>query len=85
MLHNILKQTVYFPSEYIPGFQTETSEYQLQTRCHMFRVSEPYCHTDAYKYSFVPFSSRQWNSLPYQIVQTTTGNSFKSLLRDQLY
>ena len=83
MLYKILKQNVYFPSEYIPDFRTETCQYQLQTRyCHMFRLSESYCHTDVYKYSFVPCSSRLWNSLPYQIVETTTANSFKSLLRD---
>ena len=39
-------------------------------------------YNDVYKYSFVPCSSRLWNSLPYQIVETTTANSFKSLLRD---
>ena len=81
MLYNILKQNTYFPLEYIPEFHSETLQYQLQTRsCHMFRLFEPYCHTDAYKYSFVPCSSRLWNSLPRQIVETTTANSFKSLL-----
>ena len=53
LYNNILKQNIYFPSEYIPEFHTETSQYQLQTRfCHMFKLSEPYYHTDAYKYSF---------------------------------
>ena len=46
----------------------------------MLKLSEPYCHTDAYKYSFVPCSSRQWNSLRYQIVDTATANYFKLLL-----
>ena len=83
MLYRILKQNVNFPSEYIPDFCTEIYQYQLQTRYRdIFRLSEPYCHTDVYKYSFVPFSSRLWNSLPYQIAETTTANSFKSLLRD---
>ena len=83
MLYKILKQNVDFPSEYIPDFRTEICQYQLQTKyCHMFRLSEPYCHTDVYKYSFMSCSSRLWNSLPYQIVETTTANSFKSLLRD---
>ena len=39
-----------------------------QTRSyHMFKLSVPYCHTDVYKYSFVPCSSRLWNSLPNHI------------------
>ena len=57
MLYKILKQNVYFPSEYIPDlsdFCTETCQYQLQTRyCHVFRLSEPYYHTNVYKYSIV--------------------------------
>ena len=31
MLHNILKQNVYFPSEYVPEFRTVTCQYQLAT------------------------------------------------------
>ena len=31
VLYNILKQNIYFPSEYIPEFHTEISQYQLQT------------------------------------------------------
>ena len=83
VLYNILKQNIYFPSEYIPEFHTETSQYQLQTRSyHMFKLSVPYCHTDVYKYSFVPCSSRLWNSLPNQIVEATSASSFKLLLHD---
>ena len=83
LYNNILKQNICFPSEYIPEFHTETSQYQLQTRSyHMFKLSVPYCHADVYKYSVVPCSSRLWNSLPNQIVEATSASSFKSLLHD---
>ena len=81
MMYNILKQIIYFPSEYIPEFHTGTSQYQLQTRsCHMFKLSVPYCHTDVYKYSFVPCSSRLWNSLPNQIVEATSVNYYYTII-----
>ena len=36
MLYNILKQNIYLPSEYIPEFHSQISQYQLQTRsCHI--------------------------------------------------
>ena len=36
MLYNILKQNIYLPSEYIPEFHLQISQYQIQTRsCHM--------------------------------------------------
>ena len=84
VLYSILKQNIYFPSEYnIPEFHTETLQYQLQTRSyHMFKLSVPYCHTDVYKYSFVLCSSRLCNSLPNQIVEAASASSFKSLLHD---
>ena len=83
VLYSILKKNIYFPSEYIPEFHTETSQYQLQTiSYHMFKLSVPYCHTDVYKYSFVLCSSRLCNSLPNQIVEAASASSFKSLLHD---
>ena len=37
MLYNILKQNIYLPSEYIPEFRSQISQYQLQTRsCHNY-------------------------------------------------
>ena len=43
MLYNILKQNIYLPSEYIPEFHSQISQYQLQTRtCHMLRLAETY-------------------------------------------
>ena len=83
MLYNILKQNIYLPSEYIPEFHSQISQYQLQTRsCHMLRLAETFCNTDIYRYSFVPSSSRLWNSLPCHLIESTSTKSFKSVLRD---
>ena len=81
MLYNILKQNVYLPPEYIPEFHLQTSQYQLQTRSyHIFRLIEPFCNTDTYKYSFIPSTSRQWNVLPRYIFEAENTDIFKSLL-----
>ena len=86
MLYNILKQVTYMPSDHIPEFHSQISQYHLQTRsCHVFRLAETFCNTNAYKYSFMPSSSRLWNSLPRSIIESTTTTSFKSLLRDYYY
>ena len=86
MLYNILKQNVYLPPEYIPEFHLQTSQYQLQTRsCHMFRLIEPFCNTDTYKYSFIPSTSRQWNVLPRYIFEAENTDVFKSLLRNYYF
>ena len=83
MLYNILKQNIYLPSEYIPEFHSQISQYQLQTRsCHMLQLAETFCNTDIYKYSFVPSSSRLWNTLPHHMIDSTSTESFKSVLRD---
>ena len=83
MLYNILKQNIYLPSKYIHEFHSQISQYQLQTRfCHMLRLAETFCNTDIYKYSFVPSSSRLWNSLSRHMIESTSNESFKSILRD---
>ena len=83
VLYNILKQNIYLPSEYIPEFHSQISQYQLQTRsCHMLRLAETFCNTDIYRYSFMPSSSRLWNSLPRHMIESTSTKSFKSVLRD---
>ena len=40
-----------------------------------------YCRTDAYKYSFLPKTCRDWNSLPDNIVSINSINNF----RNQIY
>ena len=81
MLYNVLKQNIYLPPEYIPEFHLQTSQYHLQTRsCHMFKLMEPFCNTDTYKYSFIPFTSRQWNLLPNYIFESNTIDEFKLML-----
>ena len=82
MLYNILKQNIYLPSEYIPEFHSQISEYQQTRSCHMLRLAETFCNTDIYRYSFVPSSSRLWNSLPRHMIESTSTESFKSVLQD---
>ena len=83
MLYNILKQNTYFPSEYIPQFHQQTS---LRTRqYHPFRLTEVFCNTDTFKYSFIPSTSSQWNQLPCHILDSDTVNLFKSTLRNYYY
>ena len=83
MLYNILKQNTYLPPEYIPQFHLQTS---LQTRsCHPFRLTEVFCNTDIYKYSFIPLTSGQWNLLPCYILESDTVNTFKLTLRNHYF
>ena len=83
MLYNILKQNTYLPPAHIPEFHLQTSQYQLQTRSfHMFRLTEPFCNTDTYMYSFIPYASKLWNSLPPYIIESSTIDLFKLSLRN---
>ena len=68
------------------GIQSTEGQYQLQTRsCHMFRLIEPFCNTDTYKYSFIPSTSRQWNVLPRYIFEAENTDIFKSLIRNYYF
>ena len=85
MLYNILKQNTYLPPTLIPEFHPQSSQYQLQTRSyHMFRLTEPFCNTNTYMYSFIPFASKLWNSLPSYIIESPTIDSFKLALCNYL-
>ena len=66
MLCNILKQNIYFPSEYIPEFHTEILQYQLQTRsCHMLNYL---CHIVTLMFLSTPlYRVQQDYGIPYLI------------------
>ena len=77
------KFPMYLPSKYIPEFHSQTLQYQLQTRSsHTLRLTEMFCNTDAYKYSFLISLPRLWNSLPRHIIKCTSVESFKLALRN---
>ena len=44
----------------------------------------PYCRTTTYKNSFVPYSTRLWNSLPMEVKEATSYNQFKKKCRDHI-
>ena len=67
ILYNMLKQNIYFPSA---QFHQQTSLWTRQ--CHPFRLTEAFCNTDTFKYSFIPSTSSQWNQLPHQILDSDT-------------
>ena len=52
---------------------------------HMFTLTEHFCKTDIFKFSFLSWSPRLWNSLPGYIIENTTVESFKSMLHHYFY
>ena len=44
----------------------------------------PYCRTTTYKNSFVPYTTRLWNSLPREVKDASSYNQFKQKCRDHM-
>jgi len=58
----------------------------LQLQLQSFRLTEVFCNTDTFKYSFILSTSSQWNQLPrHMILDSDTVNLFKSKLRNYYY
>ena len=51
------------------------------TRRNSTKFIQPMTSIDSYKFSFFPYSITQWNKLPDHVVNTTSLNNFKSLLK----
>ena len=39
-------------------------------------LHQTYCRTDAYRHSFLPWTCRDWNKLPYSIINSTSIDNF---------
>ena len=48
------------------------------------RLHQTYCRTDAYRYSFLPWTCRDWNKLPDSIINSTSIDNFKSQVLDYI-
>ena len=51
------------------------------TRRNSTKFIPPMTSIDSYKFSFFPYSITQWNKLPDHVVNTTSLDNFKSLLK----
>ena len=47
---------------------------------HQYKLVEPFCKKDVFKFSFFPRTARDWNKLPVEIFKTTSLNNFKNNL-----
>lgn len=68
------------------GFRIDRSRYVTlksarSTRSyHALSLTDYQCHTDCFKFSFFPKTITEWNELPFDIVNTTSIQSFKASL-----
>ena len=51
------------------------------TRRNGTKFIQPMTSIDLYKFNFFPYSITQWNKLPDHVVNTTSLDNFKSLLK----
>ena len=67
LLYQILNGYIYFNQN------TFTHSISLSHRLlHSMTLSHPFCRTNCFKYSFVPFTINLWNNLEHTIVSTPT-------------
>ena len=52
----------------------------MKEESHAFKFVVPRAKKDIFKFSFFPRTINEWNSLPEDIVNTTSVDSFKSKL-----
>ena len=60
------------PNYIIPAPRCTKTHYQIHSSI------------DSYKFSFFPYSITQWNKLPDHVVNTTSLDNFKSLLKSHV-
>ena len=82
LLYRIVHKLCYFPPTLINP--REHISYNLRTSNRLL-LNRPSAHTNAYMCSFIPSSISEWNSLPDDIVNAPTFNSFKSKLKVYLF
>ena len=76
IIHNLCfsPQGVIVPREQTPLASSTQSAHSLS-------LVQPYAHTNSYLYSFVPHTISCWNSLPQELLNASSLNTFKSKLR----
>ena len=77
LLYKIVHKLCFFPPTLI--IPREHS-HNLRTSNKLL-LNQPFAHTNAYLWSFIPSSISEWNTLPGDIVNAPTFNSFKSRLK----
>ena len=74
MFYRVLQESV---ALLLPDYITQKS---TVTRGHDMRYSLPLSRIDAYKFSFFPNAVRLWNTLPIEVVHSTTLRTFTYLI-----
>ena len=77
-LHNLIVLEI--PPYYIPN--NHLSRLRIH---HQLSYIHPYARTNIYKYSFFPRTISEWNSLPTEIILSTTLSAFQSQLDSYLH
>ena len=80
-LFKIVHNLCYFPQDIIRVGEWTASVSQTRF-VHQFCLQQPYAHTNSYFYSFVPHAISYWNSLPQELVATSSLKAFKFKLCD---
>ena len=74
-LFKIVHKLCFFP-EGIVRFREQTPLLSNTRSVHTLYLNQPRMHTNSY-YSFVPHTYSLWNSLPFEIINASSYNSFK--------
>ena len=73
-LYKIMNDLCYFPSGLIS--YRESHSYSTRT-FHSLSLLQPFAHSNYYLHSFVPETIADWNSLPSNIIFSSSLSSFK--------
>ena len=83
-LFKIVHKLCSFP-EGIVRFREQTPLLSNTRSVHPLYLNQPRVHTNSYYYSFVPHTCSLWNSLPFEIINASSYNSFKLSIQDYNY
>ena len=78
-LFKIIHNLCYFP-EGVFCYREQTPLVTSTRSAHSLSLVQPFAHTNSYLYSFVPHTISCWNSLPEELVTSSSLNTFKSKL-----
>ena len=83
-LFKIVHKLCFFP-EGIVRLREQTPLLSNTRSVHPLYLNQPRVHTNSYYYSFVPHTCSLWNSLPFEIVNVSSYNSFKFSIQGYNY
>ncbi len=77
LLYKIIHNLCYFPDDI---FEFRPTPRYVSRNVNPMALKQPFARTNAFYYSFVPYTTSLWNSLSYSQVTAPSLSSFKRLI-----